>query len=109
MGRSTGSEVAFYVLDRNLRLISATPNTLSIWGKSRREVVGKKLTDLFPYVEGGPVHEALIQAAQTFRPVSLRVPSVVLGKPVDVEIYPLGDELQVRFAPSKQDVATAAS
>jgi hypothetical protein len=94
-------ERAFYVLDRELRLINASPNTLAIWGKSLREVVGRKLVDVFPFVEGGPTHEGLLLALQTFRPVRLQTESVLLNKLVEVEIYPVADGLQVSFAPLK--------
>ncbi len=99
-------ERAFYTLDRQLRLLSASPYTFAVWGRSPKEMIGKKLIDLFPFVDGGPVHQALLQALQSFRPVRLRAPSVVLAGEVEVEIYPLADGLQVSFAPVKESSAT---
>ena len=90
---------AFYTLDPELRLVGASPNTLRIWGKQPRDVIGRKLVEVFPWVDGAPVHEALQQALQTYAPVRLRVNSVVMAKSVEVEIYPVRDGLQVSFAP----------
>ena len=91
---------AFYTLDADLRLVAASPNTLRLWGKKTRDVIGRKLVEVFPWVDGGPVHEALQQALQTYQPVRLRVNSLVMAKPVEVEIYPVRDGLQVSFAPA---------
>ncbi len=94
------AERAFYTLDRELRLVMASPNTLILWGKPAKEIIGRRLTDVFPYVEGGDVHLALAQALRSFQPVRLRTHSVVLGKAVEVEIYPVREGLQVSFWPS---------
>jgi len=90
---------AFYTLDPDLRLVGASPNTLRIWGKDAKEVVGRKLVEVFPWVEGGPGHRALEQALRSFRPMRLQVESLAMAKPVEVEIYPVSDGLQVSFSP----------
>jgi PAS domain-containing protein len=95
------AERAFYTLDAELRLVSASPNTLRIWGRTAREIAGKKLVELFPFVADGPMHEALKRALHTYQPVRLQVPSVLLGKAVDVEIYPVSGGLQVSFQPTR--------
>lgn len=94
---------AFYTLDQELRLLGASQNTLRMWGKTSAEITGRKLVDVFPFVEGTTVHHALREALKTFRPVRLRVNSVVLSRLVDVEIYPVHSGLQVSFVPAKAD------
>jgi hypothetical protein len=91
---------AFYTLDSELRLVGASQNTLRIWGKSQKDIAGRKLTELFPFVDGGPVHAALLEALRTYRPVRLQTHSVLLSRTVDVEIYPVQDGLQVSFVPT---------
>lgn len=91
---------AFYTLDRELRVLSANATTLRLWGKSAREVTGRKLIDLFPELDGGDVHRALLDALRSLRPARLRTHSVTYAAPVDVEIYPLEEGLQVRYGPS---------
>jgi PAS domain-containing protein len=90
---------AFYTLDRDLRIISASENTLALWGKTRAEVDGKYLLELFPFAEGGDAHEGLLEALRTFRPVRLKTESVYFGGVIGVEIYPIGNTLQVSFGP----------
>ena len=90
---------AFYTLDTDLRLVGASPNTLRLWGKKPSDVIGRKLVEVFPWVEDSPVHEALREALQSYRPVRLQVNSVAMATDVDVEIYPVRDGLQVSFGP----------
>jgi len=90
---------AFYTLDADLKIVAASPNTLRIWGKSSKDVFGRRLVELFPWVEGGPVHEALEDALRSFQPKRLRVNSVILGQLVEVEVYPVSGGLQVSFTP----------
>jgi PAS domain-containing protein len=90
---------AFFTVDRDLRIISASENTLALWGKTRAEVDGKKLLELFPFAEGGDTHEALLEALRTFRPVRLRTQSIYFDGPIGVEIYPIGNTLQISFGP----------
>ena len=90
---------AFYTLDRDLRIISASENALALWGKSRDEVDGKSLLELFPFAEGGETHEALLEALRTFRVVRLKTESLYFDGLIGVEIYPIGSTLQVSFGP----------
>ena len=93
---------AFYTVDRDLKFISASRNTLALWGKSRGDMIGKHLFDLFPFAKGGPTHEGLLEAMRTFRPVRVKDRSVYLAQQIDVEIYPVADGLQVSFAPVRE-------
>lgn len=93
-------DTAFYTLDDELRVMSANPTTLGLWGRSAKEVAGRKLIDLFPHVEGNEVHRALEEALKTLRPARLTTMSEVYGAPVEVEIYPIDGKLQVRFGPT---------
>ncbi len=90
---------AFYTLDRDLRIISASEDTLALWGKSRGEVDGMSLLELFPLAEGGDTHEGLLEALRTYRVVRLKTQSVYFDEPIGVEIYPIGNTLQVAFGP----------
>ena len=94
-------ERAFYTLDRNLCMLGASENTLALWGKTRSEIRGKSLLDLFPAVQGGPTHQAIEEALRTFRPVRIKTISVYLGGEIDVEIYPVSEGVQVSFALSR--------
>ena len=79
-------------------MLGASENTLALWGKTRAEIRGKSLLDLFPMAEGGATHQALDEALRTFRPVRIKTVSVYLGGEIDVEIYPVSEGVQVSFA-----------
>lgn len=93
------ADTAFYSLDQDLKVVTASPFTMALWGKSADDVVGRPLTDIFPSVAGGCVHRALRQALKTLRPSRLRTHSTAYGCEVEVEIYPVQAGLQVRFGP----------
>lgn len=97
---------AFYALDPELRFVSAGPRALGLWNKSWRELAGRRLTEVFPSVEGGDVHRALLEALQSLRPQRLQTRSEVFGRPVEVEIYPVHGLLQVTFAPMQMGART---
>jgi len=89
------SERAFYTLDHDLRLVNAGPRAQALWGKSRRELVGRRMTDVFPAVDGSPMHQSLLEALRTLRPTRLKTDSPIIGRAVELEIYPVNGKLQV--------------
>jgi hypothetical protein len=90
-------ERAFYTLDQELRLVDAGPRAQALWGKARRELVGRRLTEVFPAVEGSPMHQSLLEALRTLRPTRLTTDSPIIGRPIEIEIYPVSGRLQVSF------------
>ncbi|MGZ3314504.1 MAG: PAS domain-containing protein [Caulobacteraceae bacterium] len=96
---------AFYTADRQLVIKSVSDGALSIWGKSRSEVVGRRLLEVFPFLAGSQILNAHLEALRTFRPVKFTTTSHFLPGVVDVEIYPVAEGLQVRYwRPSSQPV-----
>lgn len=93
-------ERAFYTLDEELRLVDAGPRALALWGRTRRDLVGRRLTEVFPSVEGSPMHQSLQEALRTLRPTRLKTDSPIIGQPIEVEIYPVNGRLQVSFWPT---------
>lgn len=89
---------ASYNLDRDLRFLSASDLVLALWGKSRAEILGRRLTDVFPHAAGSEAFEAHLQALRSFQPFRGRVLSPMLGAEIDLEIYPSADGLRVSFA-----------
>lgn len=90
---------AFYTLDRELRLLSASPATFALWGRPPQELIGRELVDSFPWIAGSEIVEAFHAALRGFRPVRLQTRSQVLDTLVEVEIYPVREGLQVSFLP----------
>ena len=90
-------KAAFYITDRKLVISSVSQAALTVWGKSRSEVVGFQLLEVFPFLAGGQILECHLEALRTFRPVRFTTASHFLPGLVDVEIYPTADGLQVRY------------
>ena len=86
-----------YVMDKELRIVSASPATLQLWGKPPREVLGRPLTEVFPAVVAGEGYAAVLRAVRTSRPVSVRTISVIFGGRMNLQVRPLSDGVQVRF------------
>lgn len=95
------TERAFYQLDLSLRLLDAGPRALAIWGKSKSDVIGRHLLEVFPFAESSPVYEALVDASRTLKPKRLKADSLLLKQTVEVEIYPVNGGLQVSFWPNE--------
>jgi hypothetical protein len=89
----------FYTLDAELRFRGVGQRALATWGKTERELLGRNIIDVFPRMEGGAVHQALLDALRSMRPVRLEARSVPLGVPIRVEVYPVHGGLQVSFEP----------
>jgi len=90
---------AFYTLDRELRIVGASPVTLRIWSRTLPEVVGRKLADAFPHVRGTVLEDALDESLRSFRPVRITFYAQAMGRELDLEIYPMSGGLQVGFGP----------
>jgi hypothetical protein len=91
----------FYTLDGDLRFLAVGAPTLAYWGKTRKDVIGRKLTEVFPQAEGSDLLKALGEALQSLRPIRRKIGSLARTSDVlDVEVYPVNGELQVTFQPA---------
>ena len=101
MGTELTSQVdlssVFYSADRQLVITLVSDGALSIWGKTRSEVVGRQLLEVFPFLAGSQIYAAHLEALKTFRPIKFTTPSRFLPGLVEVEIYPFAEGLQVRY------------
>lgn len=82
---------AFYALDRHFQLIYVNRRAEQWWGLSRDKLLGRSVDEVFPAFVGTPSHQALRQAVAERRVVRLETVSVVLGRWIDVSIYPAAD------------------
>jgi hypothetical protein len=84
-----------YTLDAELRFVGVGKTTATMWGRRERDLLGRRIVDVFPAMEGGVVHQALMEALRTMRPVRVEAMSLMWGVPMRVEIYPVHGGLQV--------------
>lgn len=92
--RDRGDEIlesiseAFYAVDRDWRLTYVN-HVSEVWaGRSRDQLIGKILWEVFPQVVGSATYEAHMKAAAERRPVRVESYSEVIGRWVDMSIYP---------------------
>lgn len=90
---------ATYNLDSELRFLSANDLCLSLWDKRLEELIGRKMTEVFPQVVGSEGYEAQIQAMRSLAPYRGVIRSVIVTGEVDLEVYPSRDGLRISFAP----------
>ncbi len=85
---------AFYAVDADWHITYVNRRTEAWWHRSRNEVVGKSLWDLFPQADqnkqnGGA--KALLRAMQERAPAHIETYSEVLRTWLDLHIYPSSD------------------
>lgn len=98
---------ATVIFDRDLRYVSGNEAAFQLLGKSRDELIGQLHLELFPTSEGTIGHLTLLAAQRTLQPQRTRLFSVPLQRLMDVEIFPVGDQLHVVF--SAADAAQPAT
>lgn len=89
---------AVYNVDRDLRFITANETALVLWGKSRSDIVGRTILDVFPETQGSEPYAALQNALRDYRPFRAVLPSPVTKTLIDLEIHPGVDGLRVSFS-----------
>ncbi len=88
---------AFYSVDAAWCLTYVNRRTEMLWKRSRQEVIGKNLWELFPNAIGSSSYEQLMRAAQERQPVEYEYLSPVLHRWLSVRGMPSGSGLHVYF------------
>lgn len=88
---------AFYALDGHWRFVFVNGHAAAFWGRSRQELLGKSMFELFPHFSGSPSHAAHAQAMSSRTPVQTEAISTATGAPVSLRIFPDGDGINVYF------------
>ncbi|HEY0625810.1 MAG TPA: PAS domain S-box protein [Allosphingosinicella sp.] len=82
---------AFYAVDRHWRFTYINRMAEKWWGRPRHELIGKAYWDEFPQAVGSELYKAHLRAAEAREVVRIEAISPILGKWVDVSIYPTDD------------------
>ena len=80
---------AFYAVDRDWRFTYINSKAEEWWGRARGSLIGKVYWDEFPQAIGSTPYQAHLQAAETRQLVRLEAMSPILGRWVDINIYPM--------------------
>ncbi|MGH8327870.1 MAG: ATP-binding protein, partial [Steroidobacteraceae bacterium] len=88
---------AFFALDRDWRFTYVNQRALDYYGKSRNELLGRSIWDVFPAAAGTMLHEQYEKALRTQCSAAFETKSVLTGRWVDIRAYPTGQGLAVYF------------
>lgn len=88
---------AFYAIDGDWRFLVVNRHAEAFWGRTRSDLIGKSMMELFPHFAGSPSHAAHAQAMSARTPVQVEAISTATGAPVALRIYPQGNGLNVYF------------
>jgi PAS domain S-box-containing protein len=88
---------AFVALDREWRYTYVNENAARILGIPRKELVGRRLWDVFPSAVDGPMHEAMTQAAADGLPRTIDVYDAERSAWYENHIYPSAEGIIVIF------------
>ena len=88
---------AFYAIDTDWRFLATNSRAETFWGKSKSELIGHSMLELFPRFEGSPSHLAHARAMSTGSPEAVEVISTATGAPVALRLYPNAHGLDVYF------------
>ncbi|ABK17547.1 ATP-binding protein [Syntrophobacter fumaroxidans] len=87
----------FYTLDREWRFTHINDAALAYFGKTREEVAGRSILDVFPGVAGSVFEAAYRRALETGESQYLEAASVVTGRMIEIFVYPGPEHLTALF------------
>ncbi len=78
----------FYALDDDLRFAMINDAALSYFGRTREEMLGRALHEVFPESRGSDFNKRLQEARVSRQPVHFETPSLISDKIVKFHVYP---------------------
>jgi len=87
----------FYALDREWRFIHINDPALRYFHRTREEMIGRTIFDVFPNFRGSVFETGYRQAMLTGKPAIFEAPSIVTDRIVEVHLYPGPDNMTVLF------------
>lgn len=88
---------AFYLLDHEWRFLYVNQRALDYYGKTREELVGQVVWDVFPQARGARFHQECERAVRERISVGFEFLSPVTGRWIEVHAYPSVEGLSVYF------------
>ncbi|MDB5476630.1 MAG: hypothetical protein JWP49_2141 [Phenylobacterium sp.] len=88
---------AFYAVDGEWRFTYVNRVAETWWGRTRDELLGRSIWDMFPESVDTPSFHAHLKSARTRRVVRAEFVSLVLDRWIDVSIFPTDTGLSVYF------------
>jgi PAS domain S-box-containing protein len=88
---------AFYALDGEWRFTYINRRAEQLWQRTREELLGKRIWDVFPQAIDTPSYQAHLRAVAEHRPVAFEAFSPVVHTWIDAIIYPSATGVSVYF------------
>ena len=87
----------FVAIDNDLKYTYVNKRATELLNRSREEMIGKKVVEVFPTVTNTPLYPASLEAMKTQMPVQVEYFSELLQKWIRNNIYPSAEGLSVFF------------
>jgi PAS domain S-box-containing protein len=87
----------FYALDREWRFTHANDAALRHMGKTREEILGRPLFDIYPETRNSVFETEYARAMESGEPRHFESPSLLTGRILEIYAYPGSDNLTVLF------------
>jgi PAS domain S-box-containing protein len=88
---------AFFALDGAWRFTYVNQRALDYYGKTREQLLGHSIWDVFPAAVGTQLQEQYEQVLRTQSSAAFEMKSVLTGRWVDLRVFPAGQGLAVYF------------
>jgi PAS domain S-box-containing protein len=88
---------AFYALDRQLRFTYVNQRTLDYFNKGRDELLGRRISDVFPALKGTVIETKFEYALREQCSVAFEALSPIGDKWFDLNVYPASQGLAIYF------------
>lgn len=88
---------AFFALDRDWRFTYVNQRALDYYGKTREQLLGHSIWDVFPTAAGSQLQEQYERVLRTQASAAFEMKSVLTGRWVDLRVFPAGQGLAVYF------------
>ena len=87
----------FYALDREWHFTHVNDTALRHIGKTRKEILGRTLFDIFPAARGSIIENEYRGVMESGKPRHFENPSLVTGRTLEIHVYPGKDILTILF------------
>jgi PAS domain S-box-containing protein len=87
----------FYALDRQWRFTHVNDEALRHMGKTREEILGRTLFDIYPETRNSVIETEYARAMESGEPRHFENPSLVTGRILEIHAYPGRDNLTILF------------
>jgi PAS domain S-box-containing protein len=87
----------FYAIDRDWRFIFINRQAENFWGRSREDMIGRSMLELFPAFENSEPHRVHSAAMASGVPTRVDTVSTATGAPVELRLHPSDHGLSVYF------------